>query len=65
MTRVPIARGVADQGLGFARESDSLGVGKAFGFAAELLEQHAILFLEIIDDVLLMPVHRTGHNDEQ
>ena len=51
--------------LGFARKSDSLRVGKAPGFAAQLFEQHAILFLEIIDDVLLVPVHPAGHGDEK
>src|SRR6185369_8683028 len=51
--------------LGFARKSDSLGVTKTPGFAAKLFEQHVILFLEIIDDVLLVPVHPAGHSDEE
>jgi hypothetical protein len=41
------------------------GVTKAPGFAAKLFQQHAILFLEIVDDVLLVPVHPAGRSDEE
>jgi hypothetical protein len=51
--------------LALRRKSDSLGVGTATGFAAELFEQHVIFFLEIIDDVLLVPVHPAGHSDDE
>jgi hypothetical protein len=60
----------SEKGWAHASEPDVknkclLGVGKAPGFAAELFEQHAILVLEIIDDVLLVPVHPAGHGDEK
>ena len=41
------------------------GVTKAPGFAAKLFQQHVILFLEIVDDVLLVPVHPAGRSDEE
>ena len=45
----------------------ALGIGEAFGFAAELFEENAILFLEEFDDGLLVSVHPTGdgHRDKR
>lgn len=47
--------------LSFSSKVDSLGVGAALGFAAELLEENAIFLLEMINDRLLMAVHPTGN----
>ena len=39
---------------GFASKPDSLGVSEASGFATELFEENAVLFLEVFDDGSLM-----------
>jgi hypothetical protein len=61
----PISQGGADDELGFARQPDSLGVGEALGFATELFQENAILFLEVFDDRLLVLAHPAGDRDEQ
>jgi len=51
--------------LGFAGKPDSLSIGEAPGFAAELFQKNAILFLEVFDDGLLMAIHPAGNGDEE
>ena len=51
--------------LGFARQPDSLGVGEALGFATELFQENAILFLEVFDDRLLVSAHPAGDSDQE
>jgi UTP-glucose-1-phosphate uridylyltransferase len=51
--------------LGFARQPDALGVGEAVGFATELFQENAILFLEVFDHSLLVSAHPAGDCDEQ
>jgi hypothetical protein len=51
--------------LGFARQPNALGVGEALGFATELFQEDAILFLEVFDDSLLVSAHPAGDSDEQ
>ena len=48
----------------FASKPDSLGVSKAPGFATELLEEDAVLLLEVFDDGLLMPIDSASDGDE-
>jgi hypothetical protein len=43
-------------GPGFASKPDALGVSEALGFAAEVFEENAVLFLEVFDDGLLMSI---------
>jgi hypothetical protein len=50
---------LADE-LGFVSKPDSLGVGKAPGFAAQLFEENPIFFLEEFDDRLLVSLHPAG-----
>jgi hypothetical protein len=50
--------------LGFASKPASLGVSKALGFAVELFEEDAVLFLEVFDDDLLVPIDPAGDSDE-
>src|ERR1017187_5665055 len=51
--------------LGFARQPDALNVGEALGFATELFQENAILFLEVIDDSLLVSAHPAGDSDQE
>ena len=60
-----LAKAASADELGFASEPAALGVGEAPGFAAELLEQNAIFFLEVFDDGLLVSVHPAGHGNEE
>jgi hypothetical protein len=50
--------------LRFAGKTHSLGVSESFGFAAELFEENAILFLEEFNDRLLVPIHPTGYGKQ-
>ena len=51
--------------LGFASQPDSLGVGEALGFATELFQENAILFLQVFDDRLLVSAHPAGDSDQE
>jgi hypothetical protein len=51
--------------LGFASQPDSLGVGEALGFATELFQENAILFLEVFDNSLLVSPHPAGDRDQE
>ena len=51
--------------LGFASKRDSLGVSEAHGFAVELFEEDAVLFLEVFYDDLLVPIDPAGDSDEE
>src|ERR1017187_4910831 len=51
--------------LGFASQPDSLGVGEALEFATELFQENAILFLEVIDDSLLVSAHPAGDKHQE
>jgi hypothetical protein len=42
----------------------SLRVGEPQPSEPKLLPEHAVLFLEIVDDVALLLVHPTGERDE-
>ena len=51
--------------LGFPSQPDALGVGEALGFATELFQENAILFLKVFDDRLLVSAHPAGDSDKQ
>ena len=51
--------------LGFASNPDSLSVGKAPGFAAQLFEEHTILLLEKFDHRLLVLIHPAGDGNKE
>src|ERR1022692_4503307 len=51
--------------LGFARQPDALNVGEALGFATELFQENAILFLKVFDDRLLVSAHPAGDRDQE
>src|ERR1022692_3635371 len=51
--------------LGFASQPHSLGVGEALGFATELFQENAILFLEVFDHSLLASAHPAGDSDQE
>ena len=50
--------------LGFASKPDSLGVSEASGSAAVLFEENPVLFLQVFDDDLLVPIDPAGDGDE-
>jgi hypothetical protein len=60
-----LAKAPSADELGFASKPDSLGVGKATGFAAQLFEENAILFLEEFDDRLPVSVHPAGDGNQE
>ena len=60
-----LAKAPSTDELGFASKSDSLGVGKAPGFAAQLFEENAIFLLEEFDDRLLVSVHPAGDGNKE
>ena len=60
-----LAKAPSADKLGFASKLDSLGIGKAPGFAAQLLEENAIFFMEEFDDRLLVSVHPAGDGNEE
>ena len=51
--------------LGSASKPDSLRVGKASGFAAQLFEEHTILLLEKFDHRLLVLIHPAGDGNKE
>jgi hypothetical protein len=53
------------EALGFPSQPDSLGVGEALGFATELFQENAILFLKVFDDSLLVSAHPAGDSDQE
>jgi hypothetical protein len=61
-----LSKATPADGPGFASKPDSLGVSEALGFAAELFEENAVLFLEVFDDGLLMSIDpsRDGNEEE-
>jgi hypothetical protein len=50
--------------LGFRRQSTALSVGEPQTSRPELFPQDAILFLEIVDDIVLLLIHPTGEPNE-
>jgi hypothetical protein len=53
-----------DLSTGTAGKPHALGISEAFGFAAELFEKNAILFLKVRDHRLLMAVHPARDGDQ-
>ena len=60
-----LAKAPSSDELGFASKPDSLGIGKAPGFAAQLFEEHTILLLEKFDHRLLVLIHPAGHGNKE
>jgi len=60
-----LAKAPSAEELGFASKPESLGVGKAPGFAAQLFEENAIFLLEEFDDRLLVSVHPAGDGNKE
>src|ERR1039457_2202336 len=61
----PLPQAASADELGFARQPDALGVGEAVGFATELFQENAILFLKVFDDRLLVSTHPAGDRDQE
>ena len=51
--------------LGFRGQADALIVGESHPPGAELLPQHAVLGLEIVDDIALLLMDPAGQRDEE
>jgi len=45
-------------------EATPLVIGKPKTFGAELLTQHPVLFLQVFDDLLLLPIEPTGERNQ-
>ncbi len=60
-----LAQTVPSDRLGLAGKPHSLGVSEALGFAAELFEKNAILFLKVLNHRLLVSVHPTDHHEKE
>jgi hypothetical protein len=60
-----LAKAPSADELGFASNPDSLGIGKAPGFAAQLFKENTILPLEEFDDRLLVSVHPAGDGNKE
>jgi hypothetical protein len=60
-----LAKAPSADELGSASKPDSLGVGKAPGFAAQLFEEHTILLLEKLDHRLLVSIHPAGDGNKE
>ena len=62
--RGDVPQDAASECLGFRRQSTALSVGEPQPSGPELFPQHAVLLLEIVDDIALLLVHPTGERDE-
>jgi hypothetical protein len=60
-----LSKATPADGPGFASKPDALGVSEALGFAAELFEENAVLFLEVFDGGLLMPIDPARDGNEE
>jgi hypothetical protein len=60
-----LAKAPSSDELGFASKPDSLGIGKAPGFAAQLFEENTIFLLEEFDDRLLVSIHPAGDGNKE
>jgi hypothetical protein len=54
---------IARHGFGLTRQPHSLVIGKAFGSATQLFQKHAILFLKVFNERLLLPIDPSGQHD--
>ncbi|HZM02722.1 MAG TPA: hypothetical protein VFC44_06835 [Candidatus Saccharimonadales bacterium] len=60
-----MAEATSTDKLGFSRKPNTLGLREASGFAAELFEENAIFFLEVLDHGLLVSIHSAGDGDKK
>jgi hypothetical protein len=60
-----LAKAPSPNPLGFATQPDSVSVGEALGFAADLFEERAVLFLEVFAHRLLMSVLPASDGHEE
>ena len=51
--------------LGFTGQANALGIGEAPGFASQLFQEDSILFLQILDDRLLVAVDPAANHKKQ
>ena len=60
-----LAEDLATQQLALHCEAPALIVGEAKPSPAELLPEHPVLLLEVVDDMVLVAIDPTGHGQEE
>ena len=65
MTSLEVAKCPATDRFGSGGQAAALGVGEPQATRPELLAEHAVLFLEIVDDVPLLLIDPPGDGDDE